>query len=59
MRKKGTIDENVVGLPKRFLLGLRPGEKLLIVNHMEGGAGRCYCSYVGVQGGEMSFVLIL
>lgn len=51
MRKKGTIDENVMGLPKRFLLGLRSGEKLLIVNHMEGRAGRCYCSYVGVQGG--------
>lgn len=23
MRKKGTIDENVMGLPKRFLLGLQ------------------------------------
>ena len=39
--------------PTRFLLGLRSEEKLLIVNYMEGRAGRCYCSYIGVQGGNV------
>lgn len=52
-KERGAIKEDVVYSPTRFLLGLRSEEKLLIVNYMEGRAGRCYCSYVGVQGGNV------
>lgn len=28
----------------------RSREKLLIVNYIEGTAGKCYCLYLGIQG---------
>lgn len=51
-KERGAIKEDVVDSSTR-LLGLRSGEKLLIVNYMEGRAGGCYCSNVGVQGGNV------